>query len=118
MDKLSRVSTWVEWKQSFPDEVLELDKSIRTLDLTHNKLVDEEISKLMNMQRLVSGGRKSPMEYNISDTSTAAEDTANQFLTIVIFYEVSMPLTIVVVVAQGEPQPLAFDKHGLLNPPT
>lgn len=25
-------------KQSFPDEVLELDKSVRTLDLTHNKL--------------------------------------------------------------------------------
>lgn len=25
-------------KQSFPDEVLELDRSVRTLDLTHNKL--------------------------------------------------------------------------------
>ncbi|PWA85833.1 leucine-rich repeat domain, L domain-like protein [Artemisia annua] len=41
--------------KSFPDEVLDLGKSVRTLDLTHNKLVDvpEEISKLMNMQRLI-----------------------------------------------------------------
>lgn len=41
--------------KSFPDEVLELDRSVRTLDLTHNKLADipEEISKLINMQRLI-----------------------------------------------------------------
>ncbi|KAF2311231.1 hypothetical protein GH714_021094 [Hevea brasiliensis] len=40
---------------TFPDEVLDLDKSVRTLDLTHNKLVDipMEISKLVNMQRLI-----------------------------------------------------------------
>lgn len=41
--------------KSFPDEVLELDRSVRTLDLTHNKLADipEEISKFVNMQRLI-----------------------------------------------------------------
>ncbi|GAV57522.1 LRR_1 domain-containing protein/LRR_8 domain-containing protein [Cephalotus follicularis] len=41
--------------KTFPDEVLELERSVRTLDLTHNKLVDipMEISKLVNMQRLV-----------------------------------------------------------------
>ncbi|KAI7746189.1 hypothetical protein M8C21_016267, partial [Ambrosia artemisiifolia] len=41
--------------KSFPDEVLELGKSVRTLDLTQNKLVDvpEEISKLMSIQRLI-----------------------------------------------------------------
>ncbi|KAA8542529.1 hypothetical protein F0562_023681 [Nyssa sinensis] len=41
--------------KTFPDEVLDLDISVRTLDLTHNKLVDipMEISKLINMQRLV-----------------------------------------------------------------
>ncbi|PWA99830.1 galactose oxidase/kelch, beta-propeller [Artemisia annua] len=50
----------------------------------------------------VSGGRKSSMEFNITNTSAAAEDTAN-----------SIPNH-----AQGEPQPLAFDEHGLLNPPT
>ncbi|KAL8225701.1 hypothetical protein R6Q57_018258 [Mikania cordata] len=40
---------------SFPDEVLELDRSVRTLDLTNNKLADipEEIRKLINMQRLI-----------------------------------------------------------------
>ncbi|KAJ4841432.1 Plant intracellular Ras-group- LRR protein 7 [Turnera subulata] len=38
-----------------PDEVLDLERSVRTLDLTHNRLVDipTEISKLINMQRLV-----------------------------------------------------------------
>ncbi|KHG12952.1 hypothetical protein F383_07372 [Gossypium arboreum] len=37
------------------DEVLELDRSVRTLDLTHNKLVEipVDISKLVNMQRLI-----------------------------------------------------------------
>ncbi|KAH9778044.1 Leucine-rich repeat (LRR) family protein [Citrus sinensis] len=37
------------------DDVLNLDKSVRTLDLTHNKIVDipMEISKLINIQRLV-----------------------------------------------------------------
>ncbi|TYG90754.1 hypothetical protein ES288_A12G207800v1 [Gossypium darwinii] len=41
--------------KTFPDEVLDLDKSVRTLDLTQNKLVEipMEISKLVNMQRLV-----------------------------------------------------------------
>ncbi|XP_071716494.1 uncharacterized protein [Rutidosis leptorrhynchoides] len=41
--------------KSLPDEVLELDRSVRTLDLTRNKLADipEEISKLINMQRLI-----------------------------------------------------------------
>ncbi|GJW62150.1 plant intracellular Ras-group-related LRR protein 7 [Tanacetum coccineum] len=58
---------------SFPDEVLDLGKSVRTLDVTHNKLdysynvtsthhlcpvtiavdIPEEISKLINMQRLI-----------------------------------------------------------------
>ncbi|RVW83377.1 Plant intracellular Ras-group-related LRR protein 7 [Vitis vinifera] len=42
-------------EQAFPDEVLDLDTSVRTLDLTHNRLVDipMEISKLINMQRLI-----------------------------------------------------------------
>ncbi|XP_043687077.1 plant intracellular Ras-group-related LRR protein 7 isoform X1 [Telopea speciosissima] len=41
--------------KTLPDEVLDLEKSIRTLDLTHNKIVDIPmgISKLINMQRLV-----------------------------------------------------------------
>ncbi|CAN6717700.1 unnamed protein product [Malus baccata var. baccata] len=41
--------------KTFPDEVLDLDRSIRTLDLTHNKIVDipVEISKLANLQRLL-----------------------------------------------------------------
>ncbi|TYI12497.1 hypothetical protein ES332_A09G281700v1 [Gossypium tomentosum] len=41
--------------KTFPDEVLELDRSVRTLDLTHNKLVEipVDISKLVNMQRLI-----------------------------------------------------------------
>ncbi|KAH9778049.1 Leucine-rich repeat (LRR) family protein [Citrus sinensis] len=41
--------------KTFPDDVLNLDKSVRTLDLTHNKIVDipMEISKLINIQRLV-----------------------------------------------------------------
>ncbi|MBA0563510.1 hypothetical protein Golob_008485 [Gossypium lobatum] len=41
--------------KTFPDEVLDLDKSVRTLDLTQNKLVEipMEISELVNMQRLV-----------------------------------------------------------------
>ncbi|XP_077211439.1 leucine-rich repeat (LRR) family protein [Tasmannia lanceolata] len=39
----------------FPREVLELDRSVRTLDLTHNKIVDipVEVSKLVNLQRLI-----------------------------------------------------------------
>ena len=39
----------------FPDEVLDLDTSVRILDLTHNRLVgiSMEISKLVNMQRLI-----------------------------------------------------------------
>ncbi|KAL0442152.1 UNVERIFIED_CONTAM: Plant intracellular Ras-group-related LRR protein 7 [Sesamum radiatum] len=41
--------------QTFPDEILDLEGSVRTLDLTRNKLVDipMEISKLINLQRLV-----------------------------------------------------------------
>ncbi|KAJ1406260.1 Leucine-rich repeat [Sesbania bispinosa] len=40
---------------TFPDEILDLDRSVRTLDLTHNRIVDipVEISKLVNVQRLV-----------------------------------------------------------------
>ncbi|KAE8707435.1 Diacylglycerol kinase 1 [Hibiscus syriacus] len=45
----------IEVPEKFPDEVLDLDKSVRTLDLTQNKLVEVpmEISKLVNMQRLI-----------------------------------------------------------------
>ncbi|XP_073124752.1 plant intracellular Ras-group-related LRR protein 7 [Henckelia pumila] len=41
--------------KTFPDEVLNLERSVRTLDLTHNRLVDvpTEISKLINLQRLI-----------------------------------------------------------------
>ncbi|KNA25469.1 hypothetical protein SOVF_006510 [Spinacia oleracea] len=41
--------------KTFPDEVLELDRVVRTVDLTHNKIVDVpvEINKLINMQRLI-----------------------------------------------------------------
>ncbi|XP_039050493.1 plant intracellular Ras-group-related LRR protein 7-like isoform X4 [Hibiscus syriacus] len=41
--------------KTFPDEVLDLDRSVRTLDLTHNKLVEipMDISNLVNMQRLI-----------------------------------------------------------------
>ncbi|GKV35549.1 hypothetical protein SLEP1_g43802 [Rubroshorea leprosula] len=44
--------------KTFPDEVLDLDRTVRTLDLTNNKLVDipMEISKLINMQRLILAG--------------------------------------------------------------
>ncbi|TYH39995.1 hypothetical protein ES332_D12G216100v1 [Gossypium tomentosum] len=57
----SRVGTFIPYwlrnivVQTFPDEVLDLDKSVRTLDLTQNKLVEipMEISELVNMQRLI-----------------------------------------------------------------
>ncbi|KAG8475794.1 hypothetical protein CXB51_032579 [Gossypium anomalum] len=57
----SRVGTFIPYwlrnivVQTFPYGVLDLDKSVRTLDLTQNKLVEipMEISKLVNMQRLV-----------------------------------------------------------------
>ncbi|CAN1296654.1 Plant intracellular Ras-group-related LRR protein 7 [Linum perenne] len=41
--------------KTFPDDILDLERAVRTLDLTHNKIVDVpmEISKLINMQRLV-----------------------------------------------------------------
>ncbi|CAH9081548.1 unnamed protein product [Cuscuta europaea] len=41
--------------KSFPDEVLGLERSVRTLDLTCNRIVDIplEINKLMNLQRLI-----------------------------------------------------------------
>ncbi|XP_061358896.1 plant intracellular Ras-group-related LRR protein 7 isoform X1 [Gastrolobium bilobum] len=41
--------------KTFPDEIVDLDRSVRTLDLTHNRIVDipVEINKLINMQRLV-----------------------------------------------------------------
>ncbi|XP_015883396.3 plant intracellular Ras-group-related LRR protein 7 [Ziziphus jujuba] len=62
--KVNRVARWrstgiVALRDSklktFPEEVLDLDRSVRTLDLTHNKIVDVpmDISKLINMQRLV-----------------------------------------------------------------
>ncbi|KAM7269395.1 hypothetical protein ACFE04_024892 [Oxalis oulophora] len=62
--KATRVSRWrstgiVALRDSklktFPDEVLDLGSSVRTLDLTRNKIVDipTDISKLTNMQRLV-----------------------------------------------------------------
>ncbi|KAK7411358.1 hypothetical protein VNO78_02791 [Psophocarpus tetragonolobus] len=62
--KASRVARWrstgiVALRDSklktFPDEILELDRVVRTLDLTHNRIVDipVEISKLINVQRLV-----------------------------------------------------------------
>ncbi|KAM7269644.1 hypothetical protein ACFE04_025141 [Oxalis oulophora] len=62
--KATRVSRWrstgiVALRDSklktFPDEVLDLGSSVRTLDLTRNKIVNipTDISKLTNMQRLV-----------------------------------------------------------------
>ncbi|KAG9143510.1 hypothetical protein Leryth_026638 [Lithospermum erythrorhizon] len=41
--------------KTFPDGVLDLDRSVRTLDLTHNKIADipMEISKLVNLQRMI-----------------------------------------------------------------
>ncbi|OIW20022.1 hypothetical protein TanjilG_31940 [Lupinus angustifolius] len=41
--------------KTFPAEILDLDRSVRTLDLTHNRIVEipMEISKLVNVQRLV-----------------------------------------------------------------
>ncbi|KAK4395870.1 Plant intracellular Ras-group-related LRR protein 7 [Sesamum angolense] len=48
-------SVGIEKQPTFPDEILDLEGSVRTLDLTRNKLVDipMEISKLINLQRLV-----------------------------------------------------------------
>ncbi|KAE8668016.1 Plant intracellular Ras-group-related LRR protein 7 [Hibiscus syriacus] len=59
--KANRIARWrstgiVALPQvTFPDEVLDLDRSVRTLDLTHNKLVEipMDISNLVNMQRLI-----------------------------------------------------------------
>ena len=62
--KASRVGRWKstdivalrDFKlKVFPDEVLDLDTSVCILDLTHNRLVGipMEISKLVNMQRLI-----------------------------------------------------------------
>lgn len=62
--KANRVSRWrstgiVALRDSklktFPDEVLDLEKSVRTVDLTHNRLVGipVDISKLINLQRLM-----------------------------------------------------------------
>ncbi|KAL3637884.1 Plant intracellular Ras-group-related LRR protein 7 [Castilleja foliolosa] len=41
--------------KTFPNEVLDLERSVRTVDFTHNRLVDipMEISKLINLQRLI-----------------------------------------------------------------
>ncbi|GAB2270076.1 Plant intracellular Ras-group- LRR protein 7 [Dionaea muscipula] len=41
--------------KTFPDEILDLDRAVRTVDLTNNRIVDvpTEISKLINMQRLI-----------------------------------------------------------------
>ncbi|KAB2628016.1 plant intracellular Ras-group-related LRR protein 7-like [Pyrus ussuriensis x Pyrus communis] len=49
----------IDWllslEQTFPAEVLDLDRSIRTIDLTNNKIVEipMDISKLVNLQRLM-----------------------------------------------------------------
>uniref|UniRef100_A0A7C8YVH1 Protein-serine/threonine phosphatase n=1 Tax=Opuntia streptacantha TaxID=393608 RepID=A0A7C8YVH1_OPUST len=62
--KASRVTRWsstgiVALRDSklkaFPDEVLDLESVVRTVDLTHNKIVavPVEISKLFNLQRLI-----------------------------------------------------------------
>ncbi|CAI9786781.1 unnamed protein product [Fraxinus pennsylvanica] len=62
--KASRVTRWRSTGivalrdcklKTFPDEVIDLERSVRTLDLTHNKLVDipTEINKLINLQRLI-----------------------------------------------------------------
>ncbi|CAN8298669.1 unnamed protein product [Cochlearia groenlandica] len=41
--------------KKFPDEVIDMERAVRTLDLTNNKISDVpgEISKLINMQRLL-----------------------------------------------------------------
>ncbi|XP_054807050.1 plant intracellular Ras-group-related LRR protein 7-like isoform X4 [Prosopis cineraria] len=41
--------------KTFPDEILDLDRSIHTLDLTHNRIADIplEMGKLINLRRLV-----------------------------------------------------------------
>lgn len=49
----------------------------------------------------VSGGRKSSLEFNRMNTSTAAEDTAN-----------SIPNH------DGQSQSMTAEAHGLLSPPT
>ncbi|KAL6559576.1 Plant intracellular Ras-group-related LRR protein 7 [Orobanche gracilis] len=60
----NRVGRWrstgiVAWRdaklKTFPDEVVDLERSVRTVDFTRNKLVDipMEISKLINLQRLI-----------------------------------------------------------------
>ncbi|PIA39497.1 hypothetical protein AQUCO_02600150v1 [Aquilegia coerulea] len=62
--KASRIARWkstgiVAMRDSklktFPNEILDLDRTVRTIDLTNNKIVDipMEICKLINMQRLV-----------------------------------------------------------------
>ncbi|KAL5146514.1 Plant intracellular Ras-group-related LRR protein 7 [Glycine soja] len=53
--KLKAKSVSKKIDETFPDEILELDRSVRTLDLTHNRIVDipVEISKLINVQRLI-----------------------------------------------------------------
>ncbi|GAY55966.1 hypothetical protein CUMW_168150 [Citrus unshiu] len=54
--KANQMSRWRSTGIVALHDVLNLDKSVRTLDLTHNKIVDipMEISKLINIQRLVS----------------------------------------------------------------
>ncbi|XP_047312590.1 plant intracellular Ras-group-related LRR protein 7 [Impatiens glandulifera] len=41
--------------KAFPDEVFDMDRSVRTLDFTHNRIADVpiEINKFVNMQRLI-----------------------------------------------------------------
>ncbi|KAG6686996.1 hypothetical protein I3842_11G049100 [Carya illinoinensis] len=62
--KASRVARWrstgiVALRDSklkaFPNEVFDLERSVRTLDLTHNKIVEipTDVSKLINMQRMI-----------------------------------------------------------------
>ncbi|GER40168.1 leucine-rich repeat family protein [Striga asiatica] len=52
---VTRLARWRSTGIRFPDEVLDLERSVRTVDFTHNKLVDipTEISKLINLQRLI-----------------------------------------------------------------
>ncbi|KAL5725926.1 Plant intracellular Ras-group-related LRR protein 7 [Ranunculus cassubicifolius] len=62
--KANRVARWkstgiVAMRDSklktFPNEVLDLDRTVRTIDLTNNKIVDipMDVCKLINMQRLI-----------------------------------------------------------------
>lgn len=64
--KASRMSRWKSTGivgmrdcklKTFPSEILDLERTVRTIDLTNNRIVDipMEICKLINMQRLILG---------------------------------------------------------------